>query len=85
MSFLTAAHLMSKYGPLLTEDQLAEVLHREPGTVRTQRSAGPLRDLPVVRAGKTPLFHAEDVANLIDTWREHLQAGDRSAPRRRHP
>ena len=25
MSFLTAAHLMSKYGPLLTEDQLAEV------------------------------------------------------------
>jgi 3-deoxy-D-arabino-heptulosonate 7-phosphate (DAHP) synthase len=70
MSFLTAAHLMSKYGPLLTEDQLAEVLHCEPGTIRTQRSVGNLRGLPVVRHGKKPLFHAEDVANLIEEMRE---------------
>lgn len=40
--FLTAAHLMHKYGPLLTEEQLGEVLHMEPGTIRNQRGSGAL-------------------------------------------
>lgn len=42
MSFLTAAHLMHKYVPLLTEEQLGEVLHMEPGTTRNQRGSGAL-------------------------------------------
>lgn len=69
MSFLTAAHPMSQYGPLLTEDQLAKVLHAEPGTLRNQRSAG-LLGIPVVRHGQKPLFHAEDVAKHIDNLRD---------------
>lgn len=70
MTLLVRAYLLDKYGPLLTEDQLAEVLHCEPGTIRTQRSAGNLRALPVVRHGKKPLFHVEDVASLIEEMRE---------------
>jgi len=68
MSLLTAAHLMDKYGPLLTEEQLAAVLHAEPGTIRNQRSAGAL-GIPCIRRGKTPLFHAEDVARHIEAIR----------------
>lgn len=41
MSFLTTAHLLDKYGPLLSEKNLAEVLHMEPGTVRNQRGSRP--------------------------------------------
>lgn len=40
MSFLVAAYLMQKYGPLLTEAELAEVLKMEPGTVRNKRARG---------------------------------------------
>lgn len=68
MSLLTAAHLMDRYGPLLTENQLAAVLHAEPGTIRNQRSNGEL-GIPCIRRGKTPLFHAEDVARHIDAIR----------------
>lgn len=68
MSLLTAAFLMDRYGPLLTEDELAEVLKLKPGTVRNQRSGGTL-GIPCIRRGKTPLFHAEDVATYIDAIR----------------
>ncbi|TYC54724.1 DNA-binding protein [Zoogloea oleivorans] len=69
MTLLVRAYLLDKYGPLLTEDQLAEVLHAEPGTLRNKRSAG-LLGIPVVRHGQKPLFHIEDVANLIEEMRE---------------
>jgi len=68
MSLLTAAFLMDRYGPLLTEDELAEVLKLEPGTIRNQRSSGTLC-IPCIRRGKTPQFHAEDVAKYIDAIR----------------
>ena len=55
MSFLTTAHLMDKYGPLLSEKNLAEVLHMEPGTVRNQRGSGAL-GIPYIRQSRTPLF-----------------------------
>lgn len=59
---------MDRYGPLLTEEQLAAVLHVEPTTLRNQRSQGSL-GIPCIRRGKTPLFHAEDVAKHIDEIR----------------
>ena len=68
MSLLTAAFLMDKFGPLLTEEQLASVLHAEPGTIRNQRSSGAL-GIPCIRRGKSPLYHAEDVAGYIDAIR----------------
>ena len=37
MTLLTHAHLLDRYGPLLTESQLGEVLHLAPGTLRNQR------------------------------------------------
>ena len=68
MSFLTTAYLLDKYGPLLSEKDLAEVLHMEPGTVRNQRGSGAL-GIPYIRQSRTPLFHAEDVAKYIDKLR----------------
>lgn len=64
MSLLTTAYLLEKYGPLLTEEQLAEVLHAEPGTVRNRRARGEL-GIPFTRHGKTPLYPAEEVAAHI--------------------
>lgn len=68
MSLLTAAFLMDKYGPLLTEEQLGEVLHMEPGTIRNQRGSGAL-GIPFIKHGRAPLYHAEDVAKYIDQLR----------------
>lgn len=68
MSFLTAAYLMDKYGPLLTEEQLGEVLHMEPGTIRNQRGSGAL-GIPFIKKARTPLYRAEDVAKHIDQLR----------------
>lgn len=48
MSFFTTAHLLDKYGPLLSEKNLAEVLHMEPGTVRNQRGSGAQHPLAVL-------------------------------------
>lgn len=68
LSLLTSAFLMEKFGPLLNEEQLASVLHTEPGTIRNQRSSGVL-GIPCIRRGKIPLYHAEDVAGYIDAIR----------------
>jgi hypothetical protein len=68
MSLLTAAFLMDKYGPLLTIDNLGEVLHLERGTVKNQISAQRI-GIPVIRHGSKPLFHATDVATYIDGMR----------------
>ncbi len=66
MSLMVIAHLLDRYGPLLTEEQLARVLHMEPGTVRNQRvSLG----IPVIRRGRTPLYHVEEVAAYLDRLR----------------
>lgn len=69
MSLLTQAHLLDRYGPLLTVEQLGQVLHLEPGTVRNQVGRGDL-GIPVIRRGKAPLFAVEDVAKYLDRLRE---------------
>lgn len=71
MSLLTEAYLLEKYGPLMTEAELAAVLKQEPGTIRNQRAAGEL-GIPVIRRGKTPLYHAGDVASYLDRIRTAL-------------
>ncbi|NMG56187.1 hypothetical protein [Aromatoleum aromaticum] len=73
MSLLTHAYLLEKYGPLLTTEQLGAVLHLEPGTVRNQSGAQTL-GIPVIRRGKTPLYHAQDVAAYLDQLRSLSQA-----------
>jgi hypothetical protein len=67
-SLLTTAYLMERYGPLLTEEQLGEVLHLAAGTVRNQRVRG---ELPVrgVKTGAHWVFHAADVAAHVDGLR----------------
>lgn len=60
MSLMTTAHLLDRYGPLLTEPQLAEVLHTEPGTLRNSRST---LGIPVIRRGRTPLYHRGECTN----------------------
>lgn len=72
MSFLAAAYLMQKYGPLLTEAELAEVLKMEPGTVRNKRARGDL-GISHIREGKAPRYHAEDVAKYLDTIRSAVE------------
>lgn len=71
MSLMTTAHLLDRYGPLLTEPQLAEVLHTEPGTLRNSRST---LGIPVIRRGRTPLYHAQDVADYLERMRASARA-----------
>ncbi len=68
MSLLTQAYLLDRYGPLLTDANLAAVLHVDAGSLRNMRAAGDL-DIPVIRRGKTPLYHAQDVAAYLDRIR----------------
>lgn len=71
MTLLTHAHLLDRYGPLLTETQLAEVLHLAPGTLRNQRRS---LGIPVILRGKTPLFAAQDVADYLERIRTAARA-----------
>lgn len=71
MSLMTVAHLLDRYGPLLTDEQLAQVLHMEPGTIRNQRAS---LGIPVIRRGRSPLYHAEDVAAYLDRARSSARA-----------
>lgn len=68
MSLLTQAYLLEKYGPLLTVDHLAEILHLEPRTIRNQVSARTL-GVDSVKQGNSRLFRVADVANYIDGMR----------------
>ena len=71
MTVLTHAHLLDRYGPLLTESQLGEVLHLAPGTLRNQRRT---LGIPVILRGKTPLFAAADVAEYLERIRTAAHA-----------
>ena len=68
MTLLTTAFLLERYGPLLTEADLGEVLHLAPGTVRTQRALGTL-PVQCVKRGGSVYFHAQDVAEYVDSLR----------------
>jgi len=71
MTLLTHAHLLDRYGPLLTDAQLGEVLHLAPGTLRNQRRR---LGIPVILRGKTPLFAAADVADYLERIRTAARA-----------
>lgn len=73
MSLLTTAYLLEKYGPLLTEHQVGEVLHMDENRVRNQRTWGTFPISPCKHGGKG-LFHAADVAAHIDAMRHAVSA-----------
>ncbi len=67
MNFLTQAYLLERYGPLLTAAQLGEVLHLGEKSIMNHVSAETLGIKPAKR--RPLLFHAQDVAALIDSMR----------------
>lgn len=69
MSLVTQVMLAEKYGPLLTVQNVAEVLHIEVRTVQNQHSAETL-GFRGVKRGQALLFHVADVADYIDALRQ---------------
>lgn len=65
MSLLTEAHLLDKYGPLLTHEEVAAVLRMSTGTLRNRRSAGTIKLTSVEGFGQI-VFAAHEVAAMID-------------------
>lgn len=68
MSMLTTIYLMERYGPLLTEDEVGEVLNMSGKTVRNQRAQGRFQ-IPTAEGASGVQFHAADVADHIDSMR----------------
>lgn len=62
-------HLLSTFGPLLTLEQLAQLLHRSPGGLRfaltTQSEFARQVNAMKVRLGRRVYFRADDVAALL--------------------
>lgn len=69
MSLVTQVMLAEKYGPLLSVQNVAEVLHLEVRTVQNQHSADSL-GFRGIKRGQALLFHVADVANYIDALRQ---------------
>lgn len=65
MSLMTRAHLLDKYGPRLTMDQLAEVLGVHPATVYNQLSKGELK-IRTYKDGGRRFAGYEAVAEYFD-------------------
>lgn len=63
--------LIERYGPYLTLEQLAELLHREPQALRTSLRLESHALAPLARKrrkiGRRMYFRADDVADLIET------------------
>lgn len=69
MSLVTQVMLAEKFGPLLTVQNVAEVLHLEVRTVQNQHSADTL-GFRGIKRGQALLFHVADVASYIDSLRK---------------
>lgn len=69
MSLLTQAFLVEKYGPRLSLEQLAEVLHRAKNTIYNQVSKGTF-EIPTYLDGGKRFADMRDVANYLDACRE---------------
>jgi hypothetical protein len=69
MSLLITAHLLDKYGPLLTMEDLSSVLKLAAGTLRNRLYNKSL-PIPAIKQGSVTVFHAEDVARYVETLRE---------------
>ena len=69
MSLVTQVMLTEKFGPLLTVQNVADVLHLEVRTVQNQHSADTL-GFRGIKRGQALLFHVADVASYIDSLRK---------------
>ena len=66
MTLLVRAHLLDKYGPRLTMDQVAEVLHLHPGTVYNMVSSGECK-LKTYKEGTRRFASFDAVADYLDS------------------
>lgn len=73
MSLLTTIYLMERYGPLLTEDEVGEVMNISGKTVRNKRVRGEFT-IPTAEGASGVQFHAADVAEHIDSMRAAAKA-----------
>lgn len=68
MSLMVTAHLLDRYGPLLTTEELAGVLKISVNTLYNKTSSREIA-LPKVKHGKNVWYKAEDVAAYLDDLR----------------
>lgn len=68
MSLLTQAFLIEQYGPRLSLDQLADVLHRAKNTIYNQVSKGTF-EVPTYLEGGKRFADFRDVATYLDSCR----------------
>lgn len=73
MSLLTELLLVEKYGPLLYLDDMADVLNKEPGTIKNMVYAGTM-PFRTTKEGKDHVAHYADVAAFIDATRERAKS-----------
>ncbi len=70
----TQGYLIDKFGPLLTLEEVADLLRRSPKALATSLTLRTRRDHPyiaclrsaIVRIGRRRLFRAADIAAIID-------------------
>ena len=70
---LTEVYLLKKYGPLLTLEQLGEVLHYAVGTLENKHAAGKL-GIKLLKRGSKLLAHYSEVARVVDTTESLLSS-----------
>lgn len=68
MSLLAQAFLLEQYGPRLSLEQLAEVLHRAKNTIYNQVSKGTF-EIPTYLDGGKRFADFRDVAEYLDACR----------------
>lgn len=68
MSLLTQAYLLERYGPRLTLEQLAEVLHMAKSTIYNQVSAGTF-PVPTYLDGNKRFADYQHLAAYLDECR----------------
>lgn len=68
MKFMIMGFLLEKYGPLLTYDELSDLLKLEVSTLQNKLCSGDI-DLPKTHQGRRVMFHVEDVCEYIHNLR----------------
>lgn len=71
---ITEAALLRKYGPILTLDQVGEVLHYAPGTLENMR-AQDKSPVPLKKRGAKWITTAAALARYIDAIDAELASG----------
>lgn len=70
---LTAIYLLDRYGPVMSEEEIAGVLKYEPKSLQNMIYTGRLPLTPIPGLGKRR-YHTEDVARVIDSMRSGTEA-----------